>query len=157
MKELIRVRVQYASRQQCCKTHKRPLPFYYLCRQLLLVQRPSLTWIEKEMCLFKVGTLSVRSQTFIQKFWYCMREEVGKEIYPHRKHICVWEMALLEAMFLASVVTVNCCLVKEHRIYIQPTLFFESRLVMNLKTPQPLLVQLQTGPHPTQSFLCSVE
>ena len=32
MKELIRVRVQYASRQQCCKTHKRPLPlpFYLL-------------------------------------------------------------------------------------------------------------------------------
>jgi len=27
MKELIWVRVQYASRQQCCKTHKRPLPF----------------------------------------------------------------------------------------------------------------------------------
>ena len=26
MKELIRVRVQYASRQQCCKTHQRPLP-----------------------------------------------------------------------------------------------------------------------------------
>jgi len=26
MKELIRVRVQYASRHQCCKTHKRPLP-----------------------------------------------------------------------------------------------------------------------------------
>ena len=26
MKELIRVRVQYASRQRCCKTHKRPLP-----------------------------------------------------------------------------------------------------------------------------------
>ena len=26
MKELIRVRVQYASSQQCCKTHKRPLP-----------------------------------------------------------------------------------------------------------------------------------
>jgi len=26
MKDLIRVRVQYASRQQCCKTHKRPLP-----------------------------------------------------------------------------------------------------------------------------------
>ena len=26
MKELIRVRVKYASRQQCCKTHKRPLP-----------------------------------------------------------------------------------------------------------------------------------
>ena len=24
--ELIRARVQYASRQQCCKTHKRPLP-----------------------------------------------------------------------------------------------------------------------------------
>ena len=29
-KEIIRVRVQYASRQQCCKTHKRtlPLPLY---------------------------------------------------------------------------------------------------------------------------------
>ena len=27
MKELIRVRVQYASRQQCCKTHKRPFFF----------------------------------------------------------------------------------------------------------------------------------
>jgi len=26
MKELIRVRVQYASRQQCFKTHKWPLP-----------------------------------------------------------------------------------------------------------------------------------
>ena len=26
MKELIRVRAQYALRQQCCKTHKRPLP-----------------------------------------------------------------------------------------------------------------------------------
>ena len=26
MKELIQVRVQYASRHQCCKTHKRPLP-----------------------------------------------------------------------------------------------------------------------------------
>ena len=26
MKELIRIRVQYASRQQCCKTHQRPLP-----------------------------------------------------------------------------------------------------------------------------------
>ena len=26
MKELIRVSVQYASRQQCCKTYKRPLP-----------------------------------------------------------------------------------------------------------------------------------
>jgi hypothetical protein len=25
MKELFRVRVQYATRQQCCKTHKRPL------------------------------------------------------------------------------------------------------------------------------------
>ena len=30
MKELIRIRVQYASRQQCCKTHKRPLPFTFV-------------------------------------------------------------------------------------------------------------------------------
>ena len=30
MKELIWVRVQYASRQQYCKTHKRPLPFTFL-------------------------------------------------------------------------------------------------------------------------------
>ena len=29
MKELIWVRVQYASRQQCCKTHKRPLRFTF--------------------------------------------------------------------------------------------------------------------------------
>ena len=29
MKELIRVSVQYASRQQCCKTHKRPLPYLF--------------------------------------------------------------------------------------------------------------------------------
>ena len=28
--ELIRVRVQYASRQQCCKTHKRPLPLSFI-------------------------------------------------------------------------------------------------------------------------------
>ena len=30
MKELIRVRVKYASRQQCCKTYKRPLHFTVL-------------------------------------------------------------------------------------------------------------------------------
>ena len=30
MKEIIRVRVQYDSRQQCCKTHKRPLPLPYI-------------------------------------------------------------------------------------------------------------------------------
>ena len=30
MKEIIRVRVQYASRQQYCKTHKRPLPFTFI-------------------------------------------------------------------------------------------------------------------------------
>ena len=36
MKELIRVRVQYASKQQCCKTHKRPLPlpFFTVTRRL---------------------------------------------------------------------------------------------------------------------------
>ena len=35
MKELIRVRVEYASRQQCCKTHKRPLPLpFYQASQL---------------------------------------------------------------------------------------------------------------------------
>jgi hypothetical protein len=68
-----------------------------------------------------------------------MREERGRAIYLHWKRICVWDMALLEAMFPTSVVSVNCCLVKELRIYIQPSLFFQSRLVMNLKTPQPLL------------------
>jgi hypothetical protein len=31
MKELVRVRVQYATRQQCCKTHKRPLPYLTFC------------------------------------------------------------------------------------------------------------------------------
>ena len=30
MKELIRVRVQYDSRQQCCKTHERALPYLHL-------------------------------------------------------------------------------------------------------------------------------
>ena len=35
MKELIRVRVQYSSRQQCCKTHKRPLPFTFNSRKVL--------------------------------------------------------------------------------------------------------------------------
>ena len=34
MKELIRVRVQYSSRQQCCKTHKWPLPLPLLFRQI---------------------------------------------------------------------------------------------------------------------------
>ena len=37
MKELIRVTVQYASRQQCCKTHNRPFPLPYLI--LLSVDR----------------------------------------------------------------------------------------------------------------------
>jgi len=35
MKELIRVRVRYASRQQCCKTHKRPLPLPLTVRNFL--------------------------------------------------------------------------------------------------------------------------
>ena len=37
MKELIRVRVQYASRQQCCKTHKRPLslPLYKVKKEFI--------------------------------------------------------------------------------------------------------------------------
>ena len=34
MKELIRLRVQYTSRQQCSKTHKRPLPFFFTLVQL---------------------------------------------------------------------------------------------------------------------------
>ena len=36
MKELIWVRAQYALRQQCCKTHKRPLPFSFFGRVLLV-------------------------------------------------------------------------------------------------------------------------
>ena len=45
MKELIQVRVQYASRQQCCKTHKWPFTFYTvthtsnLCLPLFSVSR----------------------------------------------------------------------------------------------------------------------
>jgi len=35
MNELIRVRVQYASRQQCCKTHKRPLPLPFILPALV--------------------------------------------------------------------------------------------------------------------------
>ena len=38
MKELIRVRVQYASRQQCCKTHKGPLPFLPFTLVLKILQ-----------------------------------------------------------------------------------------------------------------------
>ena len=43
MKELIRVGVQYASRQQCCKTHKRPLPLPFL---------PSLLYVIIHLYLF---------------------------------------------------------------------------------------------------------
>ena len=39
MKELIRVRVQYTSRQQCCKTHKRPLHLPFTVSRC--VRRPS--------------------------------------------------------------------------------------------------------------------
>jgi len=35
MKELIRVRVQYASRQRCCKTHKWPFNLF-LCQYIML-------------------------------------------------------------------------------------------------------------------------
>ena len=38
MEELIRVRVQYASRQQCCKTYKRPLHFtFYSCTSQMIL------------------------------------------------------------------------------------------------------------------------
>ena len=45
MKELIWVRVQYASRHQCCKTHKRPLPlpytaFYSSIRKAVEIRAP---------------------------------------------------------------------------------------------------------------------
>ena len=36
MKELIWVRVQYASRQQCCKTHRWPLPLPLLVVHIAL-------------------------------------------------------------------------------------------------------------------------
>jgi len=42
MKELIQVRVQYASRQQCCKTHKRPLPLPLSCSRIKLEHNYSL-------------------------------------------------------------------------------------------------------------------
>jgi len=38
MKKLIRVSVQYALRQQCCKTHKRPLIFYLYLYLLIHLQ-----------------------------------------------------------------------------------------------------------------------
>ena len=43
MKELIRVRVQYASRQQCCKTHKRPLPFTFRLTKCQYLRRTNNT------------------------------------------------------------------------------------------------------------------
>jgi len=46
MKELIWVRVQYASRQQCCKTHKRPL----LCVCVFMDQAPELSWSTLYLC-----------------------------------------------------------------------------------------------------------
>ena len=42
MKELIRVRVQYASKQQCCKTHKLPLS----------EKQVSEVWERKKKCVF---------------------------------------------------------------------------------------------------------
>ena len=41
MKELIRVRVQYGSRQQCCKSHKRPLPLPFTLRNKNIVKEES--------------------------------------------------------------------------------------------------------------------
>jgi len=38
MKELIRVRVKYASRQQCCKTHKRPLHLSFIPKMVFNVR-----------------------------------------------------------------------------------------------------------------------
>jgi len=54
MKELIRVRVQYASREQCCKTHKRPLP--------LPLQYTSLK-PKQETCLTSLKTFYISVQT----------------------------------------------------------------------------------------------
>ena len=47
MNELIRVRVQYASRQQCCKTHKTAFTFYLLI-PIKLEFRASVGFIYKE-------------------------------------------------------------------------------------------------------------
>jgi len=63
----------------------------YQCNKLLLEQRPSLKWTERGMCVFKDGTLPVRSQTFIQKFRNCMREKEGKEIYIPTENASAFE------------------------------------------------------------------
>ena len=44
MKELIRVRVQYASRQQCCKTHKRPLTLNLLTTTIVAPPSNASKW-----------------------------------------------------------------------------------------------------------------
>ena len=53
MKEIIRVRVQYASRQQCCKTHKRPLPFTFLA--IGMAHRFQTCWQEVKIDGKKIG------------------------------------------------------------------------------------------------------
>ena len=75
MKELIRVRVQYASRQQCCKTHKRPLPLPFLPVSRQLTQDAGIFW--NTVCVPLLTCL------FIYLFIYLFTEIIGKIQAPN--------------------------------------------------------------------------
>ena len=66
MKELIRVRLQYALRQQCCKTHKRPLT-------LPLTDALNSNFIGMTT-LHVSGSLSAHRQEFraVRRLWYIL-------------------------------------------------------------------------------------
>ena len=69
MKELIRVRVQYASMQQCCKTHKRPLPFTFTFFSLQLLSETFLILRKNERDMTKnIFGLHVKVSFIIVQF-----------------------------------------------------------------------------------------
>ena len=99
MKELIRLRVQYASRQQCCKTHKRHLP---------LPLHPMYQWRQWPWITGTIGSHpeseEARNMDGVQKGGMKKRK-AGWKITHSRVQLTVWNVRLIYVIFNSSFPT----------------------------------------------------
>ena len=86
MKELIRVRVKYASRQQCCKNHKRPLSYLLhvrLCSRCNLGFRHANCAMLKNKIVYELTTV-LRNLWMAANFHRYRNHWLIKDTFHHR-------------------------------------------------------------------------
>ena len=112
MKGLIRVRVQYASRQQCCKTHKRPLPLPlpFRASTLKLTKRPAryICFINFMQEPAKMFTSQYIYYSYCTEIWTRSLTVVNCFLPPLGLRLkCVWTPSHLSVYFVKRVFVVS--------------------------------------------------